>query len=297
MSVELHRTGNNVAGLIQNNPLTSGGTNLIVDNTTDGKLNAIGSFPFFLTLWTINTLPNTDPNMEIVNVTARVSPNNYTITRAQQGTIAIQHNLNDNVGLLWTAGNAQEVVTTDAVTLGSVFVYDIQGVPHALPVGANGKFLAANSSATYGIDWETPTAFFQGIFSNGLTTKNVNDASVAQTIAHGLGVAPKKVKLTANGSVVVSSTTGFSVSIGVYNTTGPGSNRIAQVFNAAGSPVETVSTSSADSAGLFGTGVSDPSIAGQIGVVTVDATNITITWTKHGTPNSNVYSIMWEAEA
>lgn len=151
MSVNLRRVTNNAVGLVANNPLSNVGTNLVVDNALDTKLNAIGSFPFWLTLWAVNTTPDTDGNMEIVEVTARPSTNNYTIVRAQQGTTGVQHNLNDNVGLFWTKGNAQEVTTQDAITAkGVLIVYTANGIPHALGPGTDGYAILADSTQTLG---------------------------------------------------------------------------------------------------------------------------------------------------
>lgn len=153
MSINLNRVTNNAIGTVQNNPLTSGGTNLVVSNALDTKLNAIGSFPFFLTFWTNGLTPDTDTTNEIVSVTARVSPNNYTITRGRQSTSAKQWNLGDNVALLWTKGNDQDVATQDAVDKGTIIVYDGSGVPHALPVGSNGNVLTADSTQTLGLKY------------------------------------------------------------------------------------------------------------------------------------------------
>lgn len=104
------KIANNAVGLVKNNPLALGDTNLVVDAALDSKLSGIG-FPFHLTLWTAGLNPSTDPNVEIVNVTARPSANNYTITRAQEGTTAVAHAFNDNVGLLWTKALVDELET------------------------------------------------------------------------------------------------------------------------------------------------------------------------------------------
>lgn len=151
----LHKLANNAVGLVKNNPLAIGGTNLVVDNALDGKLNAIGGFPFFLTLWGSALTPDTDTSVEIVEVSARVSPNNYTITRAQQGTVAVAWVLNSNVALLWTLTNAQEAIDfTSAVTKGSIVIYGSDFLPHILAVGTNNYALIADSAvATFGVKW------------------------------------------------------------------------------------------------------------------------------------------------
>jgi hypothetical protein len=62
-------------------------------------------------MWGANGLtPDTDPNVEIVEITARTSANNYTIVRGQENTTGAQHNFGDNIGLLLTAG---EILQTE----------------------------------------------------------------------------------------------------------------------------------------------------------------------------------------
>lgn len=277
----LHKFKNNCIGTVQNNPLASGGTNLIVDNSLDSRLSALG-FNFWLTLWHIGTTPDTDPLMEIVEVTARPSPNNYTIVRAAQNTTAQQFAQNSNVGLLFTAGNFSEVLdSADAVAKGTLIVYGDDFLPHLLPVGSNGLSLLADSTvATIGVKWGVPPT--TTTYKNGTTTHNAN-SNTATVIAHGLGVSPQNVKLSAlyaggaisnNAFAVYNGTTQSSVSI--YGTT---PNR----------------GFSAD----FRLSIDSQSSAFYItGVITVDATNITITWTNTGGAlSSALYQIMWEAEA
>ena len=203
----LHRTYNNAIGTIQNNPLLIAGTNLIVNNALDTKLNAIGSFPFWVTAWGIGLTPDTDPNREVMEVTARVSPNNYTVNRGQQGTAAIQWAQGSNIGLLWTAGNAQEVVTLDTLGtgyllyygsdglphlfasggLGEIIVFGSDNLPHLLTVGSNGKALLANSSATYGVNWSGVSSIYgqQIALPNGSNIARIAVACVNTGITAG----------------------------------------------------------------------------------------------------------------
>jgi hypothetical protein len=110
MVTQFYSLKNNTLGLVQNNPLLSVGTNLVVDSTLDAKLNGM-TYPLFLTIWGANGLtPDTDPNVEIVEITARASANNYTIARGQENTTGAQHNFGDNIGLLLTAG---EILQTE----------------------------------------------------------------------------------------------------------------------------------------------------------------------------------------
>lgn len=129
-------------------------------------------------------------------------------------------------------------------------------------------------------------------YSNGITTKNASDASTAQTIAHGLGKIPKKIRLAAMGLNGATQQV-ISTSIGAYD--GTNNSRILNIQSDSTGINAVVSGSTADAIAI-GAGFSDPGTIGQTGVVTVDATNITITWTKHGSPSANTFEILWEAE-
>lgn len=118
--------------------------------------------------------------------------------------------------------------------------------------------------------------------TNGTTTKNANDASGIQNIAHGLGTTPKKIKITALPQN--SGTSSFVMAITVYNGTTQSSVSIyTPPNNTASSTTFALNSTSAG-------GSPD-----QTGVVTWDATNIIITWTKTGSP-TGVYNLLWEAE-
>lgn len=122
-------------------------------------------------------------------------------------------------------------------------------------------------------------------YSNGIVTKDITEASTTQTIAHGLGSAPKKVILY---SVVKPSTDPFQTCKGVYDSSGQnyilgsGDNFITSGSGACIKIYENSTNSGSDT---------------QTGVVTVDSTNITITWTRSGTmSNPATATILWEAE-
>jgi len=116
-------------------------------------------------------------------------------------------------------------------------------------------------------------------FASGTTTKNSADASTTQTIAHGLGIAPKCVRITAmiasNGNNYLSKTT--------YN--GTTQSSVSIVNGNAGVP--RLNTN-------FDLNTTADSSADTTGVVTVDATNINIAWTKNGSP-TGTYTLLWEA--
>ena len=123
-------------------------------------------------------------------------------------------------------------------------------------------------------------------YTNGTDTKNAADASGTQNIAHGLGKIPKKVKITAYAQVdaVGNGEDLMRVSNTVYNGTTQSS---LSFYESGGGNTATISTTFILTISNGGT---------QVGVVTFDATNIIITWTKNSSP-TGTYTLLWEAEA
>ena len=118
-------------------------------------------------------------------------------------------------------------------------------------------------------------------FSNGNTTKNTADDSTTQNIAHGLSRVPKKIKIIA--IYQIDSTQQGYRSETVYN--GTTQSSLSRYY--------TVTTATTDATFTL---AGDPVGGGkQVGVVTFDATNIIITWTKTNSP-TGVYQLMWEAQ-
>jgi hypothetical protein len=121
------------------------------------------------------------------------------------------------------------------------------------------------------------------IVNSGQTTYDMSTASGTQTIAHGLGVVPKLVHLTAlapgpqavsYSHAVITSGTTSKVTLAWEESTGTQTAAIA-FFQ------------------LYG------SLSGSTyitGVVTVDATNISIAWTKFNSP-SGTAQLIWDAIA
>lgn len=116
------------------------------------------------------------------------------------------------------------------------------------------------------------------------TTKSLADASTTQNIAHGLGVIPNKIKLTF---------------ISNFGTTSPGGIAVFTYIGTTKSVVGYVFSNGAlrDMAGtdiiLYEAGNNTQF---QTGVISKDATNIIITWTKTNSP-TGTYGILVEAEA
>lgn len=153
-------------------------------------------------------------------------------------------------------------------------------VPTVLP-GASGNIMTSD-----GTKWTSTTpASSSVVCKGGATTYNVSTASGTQTIAHGLSGVPKVVRITAR----FNSGSYHSNSTGIFD--GTTNSCIYEIFR------DDSSTNTIDSSSTYSIIVADHttiSNGNQSGVITVDATNITITWTKTSTLTGNAY-ILWEA--
>lgn len=129
----------------------------------------------------------------------------------------------------------------------------------------------------------------------GTTTRDMSTASGNQTIAHGLGITPRFIKITtgygSNGSPSFNSGAVFS-SVGLYDGTNTSS---VNSYIATGTS-QNGSYSSTDSSYIVYFDQNYYSAGGQVAkaTVTFDATNITLAWTKVGSANGTL-NIMWEA--
>lgn len=121
------------------------------------------------------------------------------------------------------------------------------------------------------------------MFTAGTTSKNVADADTTQAIAHGLGKIPKYVKITAiMGTTSV--TPAFHQALTTYDGTTQNSVSVYGPFNAAPTVDTNFRVSTQD----------NTTSAYNTGVVTFNATNINIAWTKTSTP-TGMAQILWEA--
>lgn len=124
-------------------------------------------------------------------------------------------------------------------------------------------------------------------FKNGTDTKNAADASTTQNIAHGLGKTPKRIRIRAVGQLGdASGDVDIRESNTVYNGTTQSS---VSVYRGNGQTTITDTTFTLNLASSAGATTT------QTGVITWDATNIIITWTKTGSP-TGTYTLLWEAE-
>lgn len=150
---------------------------------------------------------------------------------------------------------------------------------------ANNDILAAQTITltSNGTAWLLPAVLPK--FFNGVATRAGDAANGVQNIAHGLGKAPSRI--LSNASKTISSTAlarATGVAVGSGNT---------GLFN---SNVNGTNMYSGNSAVYSLTIWDDNGTNKQEAIITADATNIILTWTKTGTPNSNTTDIMVTAE-
>lgn len=184
--------------------------------------------------------------------------------------------------------NAKEPsITTLAVTKGGTNVATLaaHGVVigngasavNVTGAGTSGQVLTSNGAAA------DPT--FQasaGTYKNGTTSYDVSTASGNQTIAHGLGVTPKYIRITV---MYAPTTSAVSTSHGVYNGT----------TNSAVYSLSNNGSATIGAAGIVARADGQSSNT-QTATATVDATNITLAWTKTNSPTGTA-QILWEAFA
>ena len=121
-------------------------------------------------------------------------------------------------------------------------------------------------------------------FSHGVDTRAVDAASGTQNIAHGLGKIPKFVRISA---WVKKNQGGDSMahSLGVYDGV-----TTSCIYDDAYLGSSTTGSSGQDTTnGIVINGE-------QVAVITLDATNIILTWTRGGTSSGTNINIIWEAE-
>ena len=119
------------------------------------------------------------------------------------------------------------------------------------------------------------------VYACGETSKAASDSSATQTIAHGLGKTPAFVELycTANNSGTPG---GTFIAYAFYNGTTQASMSTYTTGNFSQTSDNTFTLNTSLTSGT------------TVGVVTFDATNISIAWTKSGSPTGG-YQILWKA--
>lgn len=133
--------------------------------------------------------------------------------------------------------------------------------------------------------------------ANGVTTRAYNTASGTQTIAHGLSTTPKYVRITAShgGSMQMQGYGNLGLptySIGVYNGT-----TTSCVYYSTGYSQYTSGASATDTTNIIYIREDNATTNTQVATISVDSTNITLTWTKTGTLiGTGDIAILWEAQ-
>jgi hypothetical protein len=130
-------------------------------------------------------------------------------------------------------------------------------------------------------------------WKTGIATKNITDVSAVQNIAHGLGRVPKYVRI--DGAVIIT-TAITQLATGIYDGTNNSGLTVAIGEGTSTAATDAVYTSTAIALG-FSPLVATNVFTGanrQTGIISVDATNIIITWTKTGTVASLTASLIWQ---
>jgi len=217
---------------------------------------------------------------------ARLAINPSTLATSKYGTqLPSSGEKSALVGTSGTPGSGNKYVTNDdtasAATASKVARRNATGditVP-STP--------GASTDATSKSYVDTQVATKVSTFKNGVASRAGDAASGTQTIAHGVGATPKVIKITA---MWASGNDDLIQSFGVYN----GTTTSCVWFQRIDATDESAGTSSTNVIHL-------PSLAAdsssQKATVAIDATNITLTWTKTGSPSSESIHILWEAIA
>lgn len=224
---------------------------------------------------TASTIASFDASKNIKSLALATYPSLTELTYVKGVTSALQTQLNAKAATL-SGTNNEIAYFNSGSTIASLAVATypsltelsyVKGVTSALQTQLN-----ALAATTY---------------TNGSTTRDLSTASGNQTIAHGLGKTPKKIKIT----VIQANTSGATdcYSFGAYNGTtnsnvyrGQNSNN---QFYTGGDDTYVIN--------IFTTASTDtsPSTA----TATFDGTNITLAWTK-ATSATGTAQILWEAE-
>jgi hypothetical protein len=176
---------------------------------------------------------------------------------------------------------------------GDILVAQSSSVLSKLSVGTDTFVLTADSASSGGVKWAGVSSVVSSllatyqlitVYSNGTVAKDISDTTT-DTIAHGLARTPKRVRFSWTGV-----STKLSVGSGVFDSSGQRCTNAVYVGDLSG-------TSGLATTALLLRRTTNGTNADRLeGTVSVDATNITITWAKTDTPTGTA-NILWEAEA
>jgi hypothetical protein len=174
-------------------------------------------------------------------------------------------------------------------TKGDILVAPSASVLSKLTVGSNNQIIVADSSLPNGLGWRAPSSVLSTVvvYKNGATTHDIATTGT-QNIAHGLGTTPKTIKIRAIIETGDASG-GTAQSDGLYNgTTTSTIYRETPAGTVVGYALGT------DTTNVIYLPFNAASSAISNATVTMDATNIILTWAKTGSPTGTAY-VSWEA--
>jgi hypothetical protein len=130
-------------------------------------------------------------------------------------------------------------------------------------------------------------------WKSGIATKNITDTGTVQNIPHGLGRVPKYVRI--DGAVIITAAITQLVT-GIFDGANNNGMTVAIGEGTSTAATDAVYTSTSIALGFSPLVATNPFTGAnrQTGVISVDATNIIITWTKTGTVASLTASLIWQ---
>ena len=237
-----------------------------VNTTHDFKLSGVATGDKAVSKTGIETLTNKTLTSPVINLSSNATGDTY--YRAGDGTLGrLAIGSSTNI-LQVSSGGVPEWVANPNATDASTSTKGIT------------KLSVAPASATNPIAVGDNDTRIPG-YKSGTTTYDLS-ASGTTTIAHGLGKIPSVVRITG-----MSIETGLNVAYAVYTASTQSSvfgfsSNDGSATEIAGNSFRFMSNS--NWATIYTTGV-----------ITVDATNITITWTETGSNSGTAY-LTWEAQ-
>ena len=175
------------------NAITSGDTSaLLTGDVTNWNNTASGGFYMVI-----------DPGLsteEKVFIGSRSGSSLSSITRGVDGTTAASHNAGATCYPVFTAVDADQAnkVASTLTTKGDLLATDGSAL-NRLAVGTNGQALVADSSATNGVTWATPTDTTKIASSTATTKGDLLVATASATITR-LGVGANGLTLMADSA-------------------------------------------------------------------------------------------------